>query len=156
MNKIILFFALLLTAGGVGAQDYCPPHVPVVALYYTKTPQTRYGIGLEIGTQGTDSPWGFYAGYQYRKLSAERTKSDTAGFGSEGSLYVRGAYRLNGSDAGAKLFVTAAPEISVQTGFDLKAGIRCMLPIGGKKALGLEPVYGIKSRTFGVNLIAAF
>jgi len=156
MNKIILFFALLLMAGSVEAQDNCPPQVPVVALYYTKTPQTKYGIGLEIGTQGTDSPWGFYAGYQYRKLSDARSKSDSAGFGSEGSLYVRGAYRLNGPETGTKLFITAAPEISVQTGFDFKGGIRCMLPLGGKKALGIEPVYGIKSRTFGVNLIAAF
>ena len=157
--KQILFTLtiLILTAGFASAQyNKCGPAVPVFSVYYSHEAGTRYGLGIEAGSQGVESPFGLYAGFYLKKLAPQALKSDSSGFTMRGSLYLKGAFRLNQPTGRGSIFLTAAPELSVQTGFDLKSGLRFMLPLSGKKALGLEPLYSVRQRNFSFNLIAAF
>lgn len=151
-----MFICSILGISASAQYDKCAPSVPVFALYYSHEANTKYGLGIEAGVQGIDSRFGIYAGFNFKKMSTSYTQKDTTDFATRGSLYIRGAYRLTQPGVRGSVFLTAAPEISVQTGFDLKTGLRFMMPLGGKKALGFEPLYSFKQKTLSFNLIASF
>lgn len=154
--RIFYFMILLCYSITAGAQSKCGPAVPVLAVYYTHQPDTKFGFGLEGGTQGIESPFGLYGGFYFIKMSEKFMKTDSTDFSLRGSLYIRGAVRLTQAEGRGSVFFTAAPEVSVQTGFDFKTGLRFMLPINGKKAIGIEPLYSFKNQMLSVNILAAF
>ncbi len=158
MKKIFLLMFISAIIGFTASAQYdkCAPSAPVFAMYYTREANTKYAFGLEAGVQGMESRFGIYAGFNFKKMSSTYMQKDSTDFGTRGSLYIRGAYRLTQPGVRGSVFLTAAPEISVQTGFDLKTGLRFMMPLGGKKAIGFEPQYSFKQKTLSFNLIASF
>ena len=75
--KQILFTLtiLILTAGFASAQyNKCGPAVPVFSVYYSHEAGTRYGLGIEAGSQGVESPFGLYAGFYLKKLAPQALK----------------------------------------------------------------------------------
>ena len=160
MKPILIIAAVILSSlcsTKVSAQiDKCAPAVSIVSLYYSAETNTKYGGGFEIGMQGIESPIGFLAGFRFQKMADNYSKKDSVVSGVKSSLYMKGLLRLNQPTGKGSVFLVAAPELSVQTGFDLKAGTRFMLPINGRKAIGIEPLYSVRHHTFSLNLIAAF
>ena len=159
--KPVLFIAVIvissLRSSKIFAQtDKCAPAVSIVSLYYSAEAHTKYGGGFEIGMQGMESPLGLLAGFRFQKMADNYFKKDTASFNLKTSLYLKGMMRLNQPTGRGSVFVVAAPELSVQTGFDLKTGMRLMVPVNGRKAFGIEPLYSVRYKTFSLNLLAAF
>jgi hypothetical protein len=159
--KPTLFIAVLIISSlfstEVSAQtDKCAPSVSIVSLYYSAEAHTKFGAGFEIGMQGMESPLGMMAGFRFQKMSDNYFKGDSASFNLKSSLYLKGMMRLNQPTGRGSVLLVGAPELSVQTGFDFKAGTRFMLPLNGKKALGIEPLYSFRYHTVSLNLIAAF
>lgn len=159
--KPVLFIAAVVISSFYSSKafaqtDKCAPAVSIVSLYYSAEAHTKFGGGFEIGMQGMESPLGLLAGFRFQKMSDNYFKNDSASFNLKASLYMKGMWRLNQPYGRGSVFVVGAPELSVQTGFDLKAGMRFMVPINGRKAFGIEPLYSVRYKTFSLNLIAAF
>ena len=160
MKQILLIAVVLVSSAfysKLSAQyDKCAPVVSIVSLYYSAEAHTKFGGGFEAGMQGIESPFGILAGFRFQKMSDKYFKTDSASFNLKSSLYLKGMMRLNQPTGRGSVLMVAAPELSVQTGFDLKAGARVMLPISGRKAMGIEPLYSVRHRTISLNIIAAF
>jgi len=159
--KLALIIATLIISSFYSSKafaqtDKCAPAVSIVSLYYSAESHTKFGGGFEIGMQGIESPLGVLAGFRFQKMSDNYFKKDSAAFNLKSSLYMKGMLRLNQPYGKGSVFLVAAPELSVQTGFDLKVGSRFMVPVNGRKAIGIEPLYSLRYHTFSLNLIAAF
>ena len=159
--KQILFIAVVFLCSAFSSKlsaqyDKCGPAVSLISAYYSAEAHTKFGGGLEAGMQGIESPFGMAAGFRFQKMSDNYFKSDSASFNLKTSLYLKGMMRLNQPTGMGSVLLVAAPELSVQTGFDFKAGARFMLPINGRKAIGIEPLYSVRYRTISLNILAAF
>ena len=158
--KHILTISVFILAAGFTAQaqyDKCAPNVNLVTVYYTAEAHTNYGFGFEAGMQGVDDRIGYFAGFQFQRMSDSYFKKDTASFKLRAAFYLKGTYRINEEVEGkGSLFLVAYPSLSVQTGFDFKSGIRGVLPLSESKAIGIEPAYSVRYKTASLNVMMFF
>ena len=155
LTTSILFFAVIFTAQA--QYDKCAPLANLMSVYYTFEPHTSFGFGFEAGTQGIDSRVGGFAGFQFQKMSDGYFKRNSAGFKMRASFYLKGTYRINEEVEGkGSIFLVAYPSLSVQTGFDFKSGLRGVLPLNERNAIGIEPAYSLVHKSASLNVMVFF
>ena len=159
MKHIITISILILAAVfSANAQyDKCAPNINLINIYYTAEAHTNYGFGFEAGVQGVDDKIGYFAGFQFQRMSDGYFKKDTASFKLRAAFYLKGTYRINEEVEGkGSIFLVAYPSLSVQTGFDFKSGFRGVLPLSESNAIGIEPAYSIRYKTASLNVMLIF
>jgi hypothetical protein len=159
--KKLLILTLVLITSFIGAMQSsaqnCGDPVSIMSAYYSYEPHTKFGIGFEAGSQGVDSRLGYYAGIRLTMLKQpEYTKQDSAMLDYRLAFYLKGTVRLSSFDSKGSLYVVAAPQMSLQAGFDVQSGLRFMYPLSGKKGIGLEPLYSVRQKNVALNFILAF
>jgi len=160
MKKIVYlslsFACLLLTALRSSAQK-CSGPIPVVSVYYPYENGMKYGIGLEAGNLGGDSPFGLFAGVNIQKKSDLYKKMDSAySYDYKSSFYMKGSYRITRIEKAVSFYAIASPQLSLEKGFDFQAGFRVVFPIGQRMGLGIEPMYSFKERKAVMNFHISF
>jgi hypothetical protein len=118
---------LVLACSQKALAQKCGAPVPITSVYYAHETHTRFGFGVESGTQGIDSPFGLYAGVNFLKYTEDFQKSDSTAYDFKSNFYIKGTYRITGADGGGSIFLVAAPSMSMQTGLDMQTGIKAML-----------------------------
>lgn len=153
---------LLLVFLGTGfimkpAAQQCGAPAPVISVYYPVSAGIKYGLGLEAGHQGVDGPVGIFGGFYFQSLSAGAMRKDSAGTDKfRTAFYLKGLFRLTGTEGLASLYLVAAPQLDGQSKTDFGSGLRIMFPLGEKRGLGIEPLYSIKQKSLTINLLMAF
>lgn len=155
MNKIALAVCVLALAFSTSAQ-HCGAPVPITSVYYQHRPGASFGLGLEAGMQGVDSRLGYYAGVTFVKVPTYSAKPGASPGSFTTNFYAKGTFRLTQPGARGSLFVVASPLVNSKAGTDLQAGLRFMIPIEGKKGIGVEPLYAVRERNLSVNVVLAF
>jgi hypothetical protein len=156
MKKIPAIIIVLLSVSFTARAQYdkCAPSVSLITFYYTAEAHTKYGFGFEAGMQGVDSRVGYFAGIQFQKMTDNYFVKDTASFRLRAGFYLKGTYRINEDPCGkGSIFLVGSTGLSVQTGFDFKPGLRFVLPLSEKKALGVEPSYSLNYKTVSLNVL---
>jgi hypothetical protein len=160
MKKIVYLsvasLCLLLSSYRSAAQK-CSGPIPVVSLYYPYQNGMTWGIGLEAGNLGGDSPFGIFAGFNVQKKSELYKKMDTAyTYDLKSSFYIKGSYRLTMLGNPIGLYAIASPAISLEKGIDLQPGFRVVFPFGRRMAIGIEPMYSFKEKQAVMNFHISF
>ena len=151
----IFLLAAVFTANA--QYDKCAPLANLVSVYYIAEPHTNYGFGFEAGTQGIDTRVGYFAGFQFQKMSDGYFVKDTVSFKLKAAFYLKGTYRINEEVEGkGSLFLVAYPSLSVQTGFDFKSGVRGVLPLSERVGIGIEPAFSLRHKTASLNVMVFF
>lgn len=159
--KRILFFtvplmALCIISSSLQAQK-CSGPVPVVSVYYPIEKGMKYGIGLEAGNLGGDSPFGLFAGFNVQKKSELYQKQDSSyAYDLKSSFYIKGTFRITRIENAVSLYAIAAPQVSLEKGLEFQPGFRVVFPVGQKLALGVEPMFSLKERRGVMNLHISF
>jgi len=155
IKRITLFFLLLFSLQGFSQQ--CTDPASILSAYYSYSPNSKFGMGIEAGKLDNESPLGIFAGCNFQLLNQRYQKSDTT-IASDmlSNIYFKGSYRLSRIENIVSIFAVASPQFSLQSGFDLQAGIRLIFPLSGRMGLGLEPVYSVKQNSFLLNFQVAF
>jgi hypothetical protein len=139
------------------AAQQCGAPAPVISIYYPISAGIKYGLGLEAGHQGVDSPVGIFGGFYFQSLPAAAIGKDSAGTDKfRTAFYLKGLFRLTRTEGVASLYLVAAPQLDGQSKMDIRSGLRIMFPLGEKRGLGIEPLYSIKQKSLTVNLLMAF
>ena len=160
MKKLLILAIILITSFACclkSSAQNCGDPVSILSAYYTYEPHTKFGVGFEAGSQGVDSRLGYYAGIRLTMLKQPvYIKQDSAQLDYRLAFYLKGTVRLTSQESKGSLFVVAAPQMSLQSGFDVHSGLRYMYPLSGKKGIGVEPLYSVRQRNVSLNFILAF
>jgi hypothetical protein len=160
MKKIVYLslasLCLILTSYQTFAQK-CSGPIPVVSLYYPYQKGMTWGIGLEAGNLGGDSPFGIFAGFNVQKKSELYKKLDSAyTYDLKSSFYIKGSYRITRLGNAVSLYAIASPAISLEKGIDLQPGFRVVFPFGCRMGLGIETLYSLKEKQAVMNFHISF
>jgi len=159
MKRFLLLITIVAAAfTNANAQyDKCAESASLLTFYYTAEPHTSFGLGFEAGTQQVDSRIGYFAGFQFQRMSDYYFKKDSASFKLRASLYLKGACRITDSPSGkGSFFLVGSGALSVQTGFDFRPGLRFAYPLNEERAIGLEPTYSVRYKTASLNVLIIF
>ena len=118
---------------------------------------TQYGIGLEAGNLGGDSPLGLFAGFSVSKKNKSIAKADSAyAYDIRSSFYLKGTFRITRIENAVSLYAIASPQLSLETGIEFQPGFRVVFPVGQKLALGIEPMWSFRQKTTMINFHISF
>jgi len=150
-RSITLFFCLAAMADSksqCGQEFY-----PVISGYYNYTSASLFGLGIEAGSIGDESNFGYYAGvkanYYLHKNSIKDNKQ--AGNILAIDFYAKGSWRfIRIPDLLSSYIVFSIHAIDFES--DFNSGIRMLFPINNSFAFSVEPGYYFRSQRTEINV----
>jgi hypothetical protein len=153
LQKTILLLALCAFHLHSFSQE-CKSFTPIVSAHYIMDGKPGVKTGFEAGYIGHRSKFGYSAGFELEfhdqeNHSGEEYANET---GNMFKMYFKGSYRIYRKGNSRMLFLTVTPEINMKSKFDLRSGIRLILPVTAKFGLGLEPSASVLNGNFTTAL----
>lgn len=125
------------------------PSFPSVTVYQS-IQGNGIGFGAEAGTWNKDaSRFSYFVGTSMIWMNDKQQNGEKVMSSAKQvqlSFYLKGQYRL-----ASQLYVIAAPGIVDLSTFDLKTGLRYVIPITSIIGIGLEPSYSLNQKQFVFN-----
>ena len=154
LKKTIFFLALLCALSPKSYSQDCRGLIPIAMAHYVVDGQQGFKTGFEAAYIGQACKFGYSAGFQLEfhqagKPGGEEIANET---GNLFKMFVKGTYRIYRKENKRMVFVTLAPELNMNSSFDLKTGIRFMFPVSPKFGFGLEPNASVLNGNFAANL----
>jgi hypothetical protein len=152
LQKTILLLALCAFNISSYSQD-CKKFTPIVSAHYILDGKPGVKTGFEAGYIGHRSRFGYSAGFELEfhdqeKPTGEENANQT---GNMFKMYLKGNYRIYKKD-NSILLLTLSPEINMKSRFDLRSGLRIILPLSPKFGFGLEPSASVLHGNFSTAI----
>jgi hypothetical protein len=121
------------------SQD-CRKFTPIVSAHYILDGKPGVKTGFEAGYIGHRSRFGYSAGFELEFHDQEKSSGEENAnlTGNMFKMYFKGNYRIYKKENNI-LLLTLSPEINMKSRFDLRSGLRFILPVSPKLGFGLEP-----------------
>jgi hypothetical protein len=147
---------LLLTLSVFYFQSYsqdCKTFTPIVSAYYILDAKPGVKTGFEAGYIGHGSRFGYSVGFEMEFHDQEKPLGEEYAnqTGDMFKMYFKGNYRIY-KKANNLILLTLSPEINMKSRFDLKTGIRFLIPVSQKFGFGLEPSASLLNGNFSTAL----
>lgn len=145
----LLAMALLSILSIVRAQEKCSacsiPSFPALTVYHAFQSGPAMGLGIEAGNWKKDAgKFSYFLGMEILWPEQKETKLKTSDVISNElmiSFYWKGQYKITN-----RLYLIAQPEVIDFSSFDLRTGIRYVMPLTKNIGIGLEPGYSLVNK----------
>ncbi len=150
----LLAAALLFSLSMVRAQEKCGscsiPSFPALTVYHAFEKGPAMGLGMEAGNWKKDAgKFSYFLGMEIlwpEQIGIKGKSPDVISNELMISFYWKGQYKITN-----RIYLIAQPELINFSSFDLRAGLRYVMPLTRVVGIGFEPGYSLINRQVSLH-----
>ena len=149
----LLFIASFLSVTAIQAQEKCGacsiPSFAALTVYHTWQSGPAMGIGMEAGKWKKDAgKFSYFLGTEmfWSEKTENNPKTTVNSKELIISFYWKGQYKIAN-----RFYLIAQPEIVNLSSFEMRTGIRYVMPLTKIIGIGLEPGYSLIKKQWSLN-----
>jgi hypothetical protein len=150
----VLAITLFFNLSTVRAQEKCGacsiPSFPALTIYHAFQGGPSMGLGIEAGNWKKDAgKFSYFLGMEILWPEEKETKLKTSGNISNDmmiSFYWKGQYKITN-----RIYMIMQPELINFSSFDLRMGIRYVMPLTKIIGIGIEPGYSLVNKQVSLH-----